>query len=137
MSLGISTVNGPLSVITRIKEEGNWPRAVVMLAIYLEKHSYLAVKEHFAPLKNAVDKRSLERLHLTHYGLVLLAAGRITPDEYITIRGINKVRNSWMHREEKKYQIGTKGKREYLPLLEKGEHLLRKLFAPRVYVSKR
>jgi len=57
MSLGTSSVEGPLSVIANIKAERDWPRAVVMLAIYLEKHSYLAVREHFEFLKDKIDNK--------------------------------------------------------------------------------
>jgi hypothetical protein len=137
MSFGMSTVNGPLSVIAQIEEERDWPRAVVMLAIYLEKHSYLATKEYFESLKIKIAKKDLERLHLLDYGFILLAAGKIGFEEFQTMKLINEVRNKFMHRKEKyRYKIGTKGKEEYLPLLKRGKELLQKLFTPQVFISR-
>lgn len=142
----MSSAEGPLSVIAAIKEEGDWPRAVVMLAIYLEKYSYLATKEYFESLKIKINnehwkeiQEHLEtRLHLLDYGLILLTAGKIDSGEFHTIKRINYVRNKWIHRKEKYgYEIGSKAKAEYLPLLNEGEELLRKLFTPHVYVSSR
>ena len=146
MSLGTSSVEGPLSVIANIKAERDWPRAVVMLAIYLEKHSYLAVREHFEFLKDKIDNKehwkamqeSLERLHLLDYGLTLLSAEKIDSDEFYTMKCINIVRNNWVHRKEKyRYKIGTEAKEEYLPLLERGERLLAKLFITEVHIFRR
>jgi len=83
-------------------------------------------------------QESLERLHLLDYGLTLLSAEKIDSDEFYTMKCINIVRNNWVHRKEKyRYKIGTEAKEEYLPLLERGERLLAKLFITEVHIFRR
>lgn len=133
---------GPIPVIEEAKNKSDWPQAIVLSAIHLERYGYFAVKEHLESLGINCNEKSLkevmEYLHLNEIALFLLAVKRIDYNEFLKIRQINSIRNKFMHRRETyNYKIGTRAKREYEPLVNEAIRILKeKLNVVKVIIFK-
>jgi len=97
--LGITTVDVAHDIREAI-DSSDWFKAIVLLAIKLEHHGYLAIKSHLRSfnLDPKLIDRILNRVHLLEINEYLFAIGKIDAEEYRTIKKIIEERNRYMHR---------------------------------------
>jgi len=129
-----------LNIIQSAIEESDFFTAVVLTAIQLERHGYLAIKEYLESLNVNSDliSKLLDRKHLSQIADYLLATDKISKKEHAIIKTINEERNKFLHRRERKeYLRGTEAQNKYTPLVNSAMQILKeKLDAIRAFVSR-
>lgn len=129
-----------LSTLEGARKESDWFTAIILSATQLERHGYLAIKEHLRSreVNSKVIDKILERIHLYDISEYLLAIGKIDNEEFGTLRELNEERNKFLHRREtKRYARGKEADKKYDPLVKEAIRILKEKFdVIRLFVSK-